>query len=266
MSNEMRWRDDRVVFNGLVFRLEHGKSDDWELGDECFMFYKVKGLVDDYERFFASQRFQCRRFLEVGMWEGGSLVFWHEMLRPQKIVGIDLREWAESEYFRRYIAENALQDRVKSYWRVNQADTHRVRAIVGSEFDGPLDLVVDDASHMYGPTLASFQTLFRFIRPGGFYIIEDWAWEHWPVCFKSDLAASEDRGLTDLVSELVQSAGTSNALIKSVTVYQGFTAIERGDSPVPDDFTLADQIIRFKRPARHQSVVSRLKHAIDRVI
>ena len=42
MSDGMIWQGDRVVFNDLVFRLEHGKNDDWELGDECFVFYKVK--------------------------------------------------------------------------------------------------------------------------------------------------------------------------------------------------------------------------------
>jgi hypothetical protein len=264
MSGDMIWRNDRVLYNGLVFRLEHYKSDDWELGDECFMFYKVKDLVDDYERFFASRQLECRRFLELGMWEGGSLVFWYELLRPDKIVGIDLRKWVESSYFQRYIAQNGLRDRVKSYWQVNQADTQRVRAIVSAEFDEPLDLVVDDASHLYGPTLISFQTLFPLIRPGGFYIIEDWAWEHWPVCFTSELAAVDDRGLTDLVSEIVQAAGSSNGLIKSITVYQGFAAIERGDAPPPTDFNLHDEIIRFQRPVRRSKVVERLKRAIHR--
>jgi len=264
MSDGMIWQGDRVVFNDLVFRLEHGKNDDWELGDECFVFYKVKGLIDDYERFFTSRQFVCRRFLELGMWEGGSLVFWYELLRPEKIVGIDLRKWVESSYFQSYITRNNLRDRVKSYWQVNQADTQRVRSIVSTEFDGPLDLVVDDASHLYEPTLSSFQTLFPLVKPGGFYIIEDWAWEHWPVCFTSDLATSGDRGLTDLVSEIVQAAGTSNGLIKSITVYQGFTAIERGDAPAPNDFTLRDQIVRFERPVRRPKVIERLTHAIHR--
>jgi hypothetical protein len=228
------------------------------------MFYKVKGLIDDYERFLASRQFKCRRFLELGMWEGGSLVFWYELLRPEKIVGIDLRQWAESSYFQRYIGQHGLQDTVKSYWQVNQADTQRVRAIVSAEFDGPLDLVVDDASHLYRPTLNSFQTLFPLVKPGGFYIIEDWAWEHWPVCFTSELAISGDRGLTDLVSEIVQAAGTFNGFIKSITVYQGFAAVERGDSPTPDDFTLSDHIVRFERPVRRPKVLQRLKRVIHR--
>jgi hypothetical protein len=51
---------------------------------------------------------------------------------------------------------------------------------VAHEFSAPLDLVIDDASHIYGPTKASFQALFPLLRPGGLYLIEDWAWAHWP--------------------------------------------------------------------------------------
>ena len=38
--------------------------------------------------------------------------------------------------------------------------------------------MIDDASHLYEPSLASFETLFPLLRPGGTYIIEDWKWEH----------------------------------------------------------------------------------------
>jgi hypothetical protein len=38
----------------------------------------------------------------------------------------------------------------------------------------PLDLVIDDASHLYGPSLATFETLFPALREGGLYVLEDW--------------------------------------------------------------------------------------------
>jgi hypothetical protein len=50
------------------------------------------------------------------------------------------------------------------------------------QFDGgPLDLVVDDCSHLYEPTRASFNELFPRLRPGGAYVIEDWVWAHTPL-------------------------------------------------------------------------------------
>jgi hypothetical protein len=34
-----------MLLEGLVFRLQHFRSDDWELGEECFVFYKDKKLI-----------------------------------------------------------------------------------------------------------------------------------------------------------------------------------------------------------------------------
>jgi len=39
---------------------------------------------------------------------------------------------------------------------------------------GPFDLVVDDASHMAGPTAETLANLWILVRPGGWYVIEDW--------------------------------------------------------------------------------------------
>ena len=49
----------------------------------------------------------------------------------------------------------------------------RVDAAFGNR---PLDLVMDDASHLGPQTRASFETLFPRLRAGGLYIIEDWSW------------------------------------------------------------------------------------------
>jgi hypothetical protein len=99
---------------------------------------------------------------------------------------------------------------------------------VAREFDRPLDLVIDDASHLYEATKASFEILFPLIEPGGLYIIEDWAWAHWRE-FKSPTHPwASEVPLTTLVCQLVEVAGSSPAAVGNVTVYEGFTVIERG--------------------------------------
>ena len=45
-----------MLLGDLVFRLQHTRNDDWELGDQCFVFYKVKPLVDQYERFWMKSK------------------------------------------------------------------------------------------------------------------------------------------------------------------------------------------------------------------
>ena len=45
MFEHLIWHKDRMLIDGLVFLLEHYKNDTWELGDECFYFYKIdKGV------------------------------------------------------------------------------------------------------------------------------------------------------------------------------------------------------------------------------
>ena len=54
-----------------------------------------------------------------------------------------------------------------------------MREILDHEFvDESIDLVIDDASHLYVETKASFEELFPRLRPGGLFIIEDWASGH----------------------------------------------------------------------------------------
>ena len=107
--------------------------------------------------------------------------------------------------------------------------------------------MIDDASHLYGPTKNSFECLFPLLRRGGLYIIEDWAWEHWDE-FKPPHPLAKEEGLSRLITDLVAATGTSQTLINSLTIYRGFTVVERGgaDLSVQQSFDLRDHI--WRRP------------------
>jgi SAM-dependent methyltransferase len=242
MFERLIWRDDRMLLDDLVFRLQHTKNDAWELGDDCFVFYKIKPLVDQYARFWGMRAgFRADNVFELGLWDGGSIAFWFELFGPRKHVGIDFSRRGDSAYFRRYIEARQLQQRIATHWSVDQADAAKLRAIVRREFTGPLDLVIDDASHQYGPTKASFETLFPLLRPGGVYIIEDWAWAHWQEFQAPNHPWATDTALTQLIFELVAATGSSTALIGTISVFQGFAAIERGPIALeaPGQFALS---------------------------
>jgi hypothetical protein len=188
--------------------------------------------------------------VELGMWDGGSLAFWMEVLQPTKLVGVDLLERADSAYFRRYITSRRLHQRLKTYWKTDQRDAARLKQIVAAEFNGPLDLVMDDASHGYQATKASFETLFPLLRPGGLYLIEDWAWGHWPEFNGPTSYLAEEIELTRLVEELVAAVGSCYRVpvqtVGPLSVYHGFVAIERGPGATPENspFFLERYIVR----------------------
>jgi len=66
------------------------------------------------------------------------------------------------------------------HFGTSQCDGDKLSQIVLGELADELDLVVDDASHTYEETRASFEFLFPLLSPGGIYVIEDWSWAHHP--------------------------------------------------------------------------------------
>jgi hypothetical protein len=242
------WQEDRMTLGGLLFMLEHGRRNDAaSVGEDHFRFFKVKYLVDAYEAFFQQHPLEVQNVLELGMWDGGSLAFWFEGLKPNKMVGIDIDDRTDSPYFLRFVRERNLSSQIATYWKTNQADDRALREIVRREFVGPLDIVFDDASHLYAPTKASFETLFPMVRKGGLYIIEDWSWRHWRE-FSVPKQWSPSQHLTRLVMELIEATGTGEQIISEVFVHQGFVGIQRGPAELSTSFRLDDHIYRRPTP------------------
>lgn len=116
------------------------------------------------------------RMVELGIAYGGSVALLALVGRPSRFVAIELSD-KPIPLLDKVVQEHGLN--VGLYFGVDQADQVRIREIVDEEFgDEELDIVIDDASHMYTETVASFEVLFPRVRPGGRYIIEDWASDH----------------------------------------------------------------------------------------
>ena len=250
--HRLTWKTDRMLLDDLVFRLETcSNDDDWDLGDECFKFYKVKGLVDQFALFWLNlTKFHAKNVFEIGIFDGGSLAFWHEYFRPRKIVGIDISERGNSDYLERYKKSRNAEGRISTYWGVDQEDCEAIEGVIQKEFSDPLDVVIDDASHRYGSTKATFETIFPHLRPGGLYFIEDWAWEFWKESYEVNGPGYlwfHENSLAKLVIELVEVIGSS-WLIESLTIYRGFAVIKRSALELSEknDFKVENYI--FRRP------------------
>ena len=255
MFERLTWETDRALLGDLVFRLEQARGAGEEFSSDCFSLYKNRQLIEQFDRFWSTTDFRPRRMLEIGIWDGGSTALWFEYLRPERLVAIDLMDREDSEYFRSYVAANGLQRRVMTRWRTDQASRAALLEIVDRDLGGELDFVIDDGSHLLAPTRASFEILFPLLPPGGWYVIEDWAWEHWPEFQDPGHFWAHESGLTPLVSELVAATGSSRTLIRRVSVHEGFVAVERGDGDVSrHDFRLADHVRR--RPWRTAAAAS----------
>ena len=134
-----------------------------------FTIVKTKAFLEIYEELAAEP---VQNILELGIFQGGSIAFMDRLLKPRRIVGIDHSEKPVAA-LESYKKDNKS---VRTYYGTSQDDRKKVKEILATEFEAPIDLVVDDASHRYAETKRSFQIIFPYVRPGGLYIIEDWAW------------------------------------------------------------------------------------------
>jgi len=243
--DRIEWQSDKFRLAGLTFYFQYALKDANEAVDG-FVFHKTRPLVEEYADFFATHPGSYSNILELGIWGGGSVVFWNECLSPDKLVGVDIQTQGDREQFRRYVTSRALEGRIKTIWGVDQADRAHLRSIVEQEFKAPLDLVIDDASHQYLATKATFETLFPRLRPGGIYFIEDWGWGYEEPFLQSNPDWREFKPLSDLALELVQLTGTHPphtmhlSPVKSILMCHGFLAIQRSALTIadPDSFKI----------------------------
>lgn len=175
--------------------------------DEAFTFVKTRRVVNLYRQL---ERNRPKRILELGMFQGGSIVFFEKLFQPERLVGIELSK-LPIPALDRYIARGSV---IQPYYGVSQADRPLMEEIIRKEFPDGLDLVVDDASHLYDLSKESFEICFPFLRPGGLYVLEDWPWSHRAPSQSNTHPWYGKPALTNLVFELVVSVAGPSSIAK----------------------------------------------------
>ena len=118
-----------------------------------------------------------RIIVELGIHRGGSTALVAAIARPERLVAIDI-DAERAELLDDFITTRRLEDVIRPFYGLDQASPGVLRTVDAEIGDAALDLVFDDASHLYEPTRKSFEMLFPRLREGGVYIIEDWAAQH----------------------------------------------------------------------------------------
>lgn len=174
-------------------------------------------------------RLQPRRIVELGVASGGSTAFLATLARPERLIAIERK--ADR------IPELDAFPCIHVAYGTDQADRAAIREVVGDE---PLDLVVDDASHLLDLTRTSFNILFPRLRPGGVYVIEDWAWAHADYGDDGGQRLSPSgEALTQLVVELLMTCGSANDIVSNLYATPGTVEIVRGPAPLDEAFDIA---------------------------
>lgn len=109
---------------------------------------------------------------------GRSLRMWKAYFPKAKIYGIDIFDKSALEESRIRIFRGSQADPDFLFWVARQI--------------GPIDVVIDDGSHVNEHVRASFQLLFPLMPEGGIYVIEDLSSSYWP-----EFGGNEDPNVSD---------------------------------------------------------------------
>jgi cephalosporin hydroxylase len=116
--------------------------------------------VEVYERFIFQWKNDAIKILEIGIEKGGSLLMWRDYFPKATIYGIDIDDKAAMDNAR---VTTIMGDQSK------RSDLQRAIDISG----GDIDILVDDGGHTMEQQQVSLGFLFKHVRPGGYYILED---------------------------------------------------------------------------------------------
>jgi len=187
-------------------------------------------------------RISPARMVEIGVLTGGSTIYWAERYQLQRMAAFEISPRAS--LLSQYIERHALADRMRIHFGTRQDDVPAVLSAIAQDFAGePIDVILDDASHQYNETRTTLETLLPYVRNGGIYVVEDWAWGHhknWPP----QMWANQPL-MSPLLSELMLVCGRGRGVIDRIDIDPNFAVIWRGPTPLPTDgtFRLTDHYV-----------------------
>lgn len=129
---------------------------------------EIHNYCEKYEKYFPFDRLEPIKILEIGVWDGKSLLTWKDYFPNSTVVGIDIMEKC-SEY----------TDPFKNIWVEigSQNDAEFLTNIVNKW--GSFDMILDDGSHMNDDVIFSFKNLINSVKTGGIYVVEDVGCSYW---------------------------------------------------------------------------------------
>jgi SAM-dependent methyltransferase len=113
-----------------------------------------------YERLFFPWKNEPITIVEIGVAGGGSLAMWQAYFPKARIFGVDIlpKTQFDNERVKTLIADQANRDQLRAAIETAGSDIH---------------VLIDDGGHTMEQQQVSLGFLFKHVRPGGYYVIED---------------------------------------------------------------------------------------------
>jgi len=119
-----------------------------------------EGYTKYYDMFFYELKDSNVILLEIGVFHGASVKMWEEYFCKGRIVGIDIDP----------SCTKVNSDRISVH--IGDQKDHEFLNSVIAEIGQP-NIIIDDGGHKMSQQTITFETLFRALKSGGIYVIED---------------------------------------------------------------------------------------------
>lgn len=143
-------------------------------------------LIPEYEVLFKDYKDKELTILEVGCAKGGFLMWLADYFPKAQIIGGDIIVPKGLDRLMKY------SDRIK-FHQIDQTNTDSFDLVISAYRS--FDIIIDDASHEAIPTKNTFDVLWKYVNPGGLYIIEDFIAGYW--------INPKFKGMPELITELM---------------------------------------------------------------
>lgn len=121
--------------------------------------------IDLYDHIFRYRRQNVNKVVEVGVFQGGSMLLWHDYFRSAKIVGVDSRRW--DNFDPKGFEELLLAHPRMSFHELDATEPEITHLAYGA------DIFIDDGSHKFEDQVRTFVNVWNALPIGAHYIIED---------------------------------------------------------------------------------------------
>lgn len=206
-----------------------------------------------YERYLTPLQDKPITILEIGVGghhvaEGGeSLRMWRDYFPRAQIYGLDL-------YDKRSVEEQRIH-----IFQGDQGDEGFLADVVART--GPLDLVIDDGSHVNEHVITAFRFLFPHLADDGLYFIEDLQSSYWPAFGGIMADRTDPRTTTGFLKTLVDGLQHQEFLrpadyqpsyldhnVAGVHIHHLFAVIEKGNNTEPSSKANWMRYLDLERP------------------
>ena len=137
------------------------KDNSYEKCEQLIKETNVKSrYIDNYNEHFLKDRYKIKKIMEIGVLYGDSIHLWENYFPNATITAIDIKR-----------SDIKFSDRV-TIAMANQANRRHLKRVI-KENGKDYDIIIDDGGHWMHQQQISFGFLFKYLKSGGWYVLED---------------------------------------------------------------------------------------------